>query len=297
MTDYGHELAFGSFLTPTNDNPSRVVELARLSEELGLDLVTFSDHPYQPAHLDTWSLLPYVAAVTVQITLAPNVTNLPLRPPAVLARAVASLDLLSGGRIELGLGAGAFWDAIAAMGGPRRSPREAVEALAEAIAVLRELWDTSTRERVRLNGPHYPVVGAKRGPAPAHRVSIWLGAYQPRMLRLTGQLADGWLPSSGGLPPAALAQANAVIDDAATAAGRSPADVRRLYNISGVFAASGSGFLRGPVGQWVAELTDLALAEGVSTFILGSDEPDVLGTFATEVAPAVRMAVAERRVV
>ena len=86
-----------------------------LSEQAGLDLVTFQDHPYQPAFLDTWTLLSYVAARTSRVRLAPNVTNLPLRPPAVLARCVASLDLLSGGRVELGLGAGAFWDAIEAM--------------------------------------------------------------------------------------------------------------------------------------------------------------------------------------
>lgn len=296
MTDYGHELAFGSFLTPTSSDPSRVVELARVSEELGLDLVTFSDHPYQPAHLDSWSLMAYVAAATVQVTLAPNVANLPLRPPAVLARAAASLDLLSGGRVELGLGAGAFWDGIGAMGGPHRTPGEAVEALEEAIEILRQMWDTSTRGGARVAGRHYQVTGAKRGPAPAHRISIWLGAYKPRMLRLTGRVADGWLPSSGYLPPAGLGAANAVIDEAAVAAGRAPADVRRLYNISGEFTAASGGFLRGPTAQWVDELAELAIREGISTFILGTDEPKVLDTYATEVAPAVREAVTERRV-
>ena len=67
------------------------------------------------------------------MTLVPTVATLPLRPPAVLAKSAASLDLLAGGRVQLGLGAGAFWDAIAAMGGPRRGPREAVAALDEAI--------------------------------------------------------------------------------------------------------------------------------------------------------------------
>ena len=82
----------------------------------------------------------------------------------MLARAVASLDRLSGGRVDLGLGAGAFGEAVAAMGGPRRRPGEAVEALDEAIAVLRELWDTETRGGVRLAGMHYRLEGAKRGP-------------------------------------------------------------------------------------------------------------------------------------
>ena len=233
MADYGHELRFGTFLTPRNAQPEAVVGLAQLSEQVGLDLVTFQDHPYQPSFLDTWTLLSYVAASTVQIGLAPNVLNLPLRPPAVVARAAASLDLLSGGRVDLGLGAGAFGDAIAAMGGPRRTPGEAVEALEEAITVLRQLWDTSTRGGARLAGKHYVLEGAKRGPAPAHPINIWVGAYKPRMLKLTGRIADGWLPSSGYLGPDALAEANLIIDEAAEVAGRTPADVRRLYNISG----------------------------------------------------------------
>jgi alkanesulfonate monooxygenase SsuD/methylene tetrahydromethanopterin reductase-like flavin-dependent oxidoreductase (luciferase family) len=139
MTDYGHELRFGGFLTPDAGDPDRVVDLVRLAEQDGLDLVTFQDHPYQPAFLDTWTLISYVAARTERISISGNVTNLPLRPPAVLARSVASLDLLSDGRIELGIGAGAFWDAIEGMGGPRRKPREAVDSLAEAIEVIEML--------------------------------------------------------------------------------------------------------------------------------------------------------------
>src|SRR5688572_31116224 len=140
LTDYGHELRFGTFLTPSNQNPERVVGLTQLTEQSGLDLATFQDHPYQPAFFDTWTLMSYLAARTERIRLVPNVTNLPLRPPAVLARAAASLDLLSGGRLELGLGAGGFWDAIEAMGGRRLSPAASIEALAEAITVLRALW-------------------------------------------------------------------------------------------------------------------------------------------------------------
>src|SRR5699024_11124523 len=111
MTDYGHDLLFGSFITPSNTDPARVVSLAQASEAAGLDLATFQDHPYQAGFLDTWTLLSYAAARTERIRLTGNVINLPLRPPAVLARAAASLDLLSGGRFELGLGAGGFWDA------------------------------------------------------------------------------------------------------------------------------------------------------------------------------------------
>lgn len=120
--DYGHDLLFGTFVTPTNRPVHHAVEQAVVADRAGLDLVTFQDHPYQPTFHDTSTLLAYAAARTERIHLSANVTNLPLRPPAVLARAIATLDLLSGGRTELGIGAGGFWDAIAAMGGPRRTP-------------------------------------------------------------------------------------------------------------------------------------------------------------------------------
>lgn len=295
MGDHGHDLAFGTFITPRNRTPDEVVELARLTERAGLDLVTFQDHPYQPAFLDTWTLLSYVAATTERVKLAGNVLNLPLRQPAVLARASASLDLLSGGRLELGLGAGGFWDAIQAMGEPRRSPGEAVEALEEAIDVIRGIWDPGDRSALRVDGRFYPVSGAKRGPAPAHDMEIWLGAYKPRILRLVGRKGDGWLPTLGYLSPGDLARGNEVIDEAALEAGRSPAEIRRLLNVSGQFVASNQGFLAGPPEQWTEELIALALEEGVSTFILGSDDPTSIERFAGEVAPAVKEAVARAR--
>ena len=195
MPDYGHDLLFGTFITPTADPPRHAVDLAIVADRAGLDLVTLQDHPYQPAFHDTWTLLSYVASQTKQIHVAGNVLNLPLREPAVLARAAASLDRLSSGRFELGLGAGAFWDAIAAMGGRRLAPGQAVEALEEAIAIIRQTWDTDVRGGVRVDGEYYRVVGTKRGPAPAHDIGIWVGAYKPRMLRLIGRAADGWLPS------------------------------------------------------------------------------------------------------
>jgi alkanesulfonate monooxygenase SsuD/methylene tetrahydromethanopterin reductase-like flavin-dependent oxidoreductase (luciferase family) len=152
MTDYGHDLLFGSFITPAAAASDQVVALARLSERAGLDLVTVQDHPYLPGFLDAWTLLSYLAAATSTIRLAPNVINLPLRQPAVLARSAASLDLLSGGRVELGLGAGAFWEAIEANGGRRQRPGEAVDALGEAIGIIRQIWDTGQRGGVRVDG-------------------------------------------------------------------------------------------------------------------------------------------------
>ena len=295
MPDYGHDLLFGSFLTPRADRPDAVVALTRHSEEVGLDLATFQDHPYQPAFLDTWTLLSHLGALTSRIHLAPNVLNVPLRQPAVLARSAASLDLLTGGRLALGLGAGAFWDAIAAMGVPRLTAGESVRGLAEAVEIIRGVWDAAERRPLRVDGRVHRVDGAKRGPAPAHDVPIWLGAYKDRMLALTGRVADGWLPSLGYLDPADLPHANAVIDDAAREAGRAPEAVRRLLNINGTFASRSTGLLDGPPDQWVEELTDLALEHGISAFVLGGDDARALQVLAEEVAPAVRDAVAAER--
>src|SRR3954468_1954282 len=295
MPDYGHDLSFGTFITPQNQSPDDVVALAQLTERAGLDLATFQDHPYQSAFLDTWTLMSWVAAQTETLRVAPNVLNLPLRQPAVLARSAASLDLLSGGRVELGLGAGAFWDGIEAMGGPRRTPGESVEALSEAIDVIRGIWNVGERGGVRVDGEHYRVRGAKRGPEPAHDIGLWLGAYKPRMLRLTGRKADGWLPSLSYLPLEDVAAANATIDEAAADAGRDPREIRRLLNIQGAFSQDGRGFLQGPPEQWVEELLGLVLEHGFGTFIVMGDEPRTIQTFGEKVAPALRAVVERER--
>ncbi|GAB3402956.1 LLM class flavin-dependent oxidoreductase [Flindersiella endophytica] len=295
MPDYGHDLLFGSFVTPDADQPDAVLRMAEQTEALGLDLVSVQDHPYQPGFLDTWTLLSVIAARTNRVTVLPNVANLPLRPPAVLARSAASLDILSGGRVELGLGAGGFADAIASMGGPRRSPAESVEALEEAIAVIRSLWTPG--RGVRFSGSHYQLGGARPGPFPVHPIGIWVGSYKPRMLSLTGRLADGWLPSSPYAAPEELGAMNQRIDEGAEAAGRSAADVRRLYNIVGRFDGDGRAFLEGPPKIWVEQLAELALTEGISGFLmmapLGGERE--LAMFAEEVAPGVRELVAQER--
>jgi alkanesulfonate monooxygenase SsuD/methylene tetrahydromethanopterin reductase-like flavin-dependent oxidoreductase (luciferase family) len=294
MADYGHDLLFGTFLTPVADHANRVLELAQLTDELGLDLVTVQDHPYQARFLDTWTLLSVIAARTVNVRIAPNVANLPLRPPAVLARSVATLDIISGGRVELGLGAGAFWDAIAAVGGRRMIAQEGVSALEEGIAVIRAMWDVSARS-VRLEGRYYHVAGAHPGPAPLHDVEIWLGAYKPRMLAMTGRLADGWLPSHSYAAPETLGAMNRAVDEAALAAGRRPATIRRLYNIGGRFGTNGRGFLDGSPSVWGEQLAELTLTEGMSAFILGSDDPDDIRRFANDVVPLVRDLVGYER--
>lgn len=284
--DYGHGLHFGAFITPGAANPEAPVVLSQVAEASGLDLVTFQDHPYQPAFLDTWTLMSFVAARTERIRIAPNVLNIPLRPPAVVARSAASLDLLSSGRFDLALGAGGFWDAIEAMGGTRLTPGQAVTALEEAIDLIRDLWDTSERRVAFTDGKHHRVRGAKRGPRPAHDIPIWIGAYKPRMLSLTGRKGDGWLPSLAYLQPGDLSRGNVAIDEAAASVGRDPREIRRLLNV---------GVLSSDPAEFAERLARLAIEDGIGTFILAGDDPGLLQSFGEDIAPAVREIVARER--
>jgi alkanesulfonate monooxygenase SsuD/methylene tetrahydromethanopterin reductase-like flavin-dependent oxidoreductase (luciferase family) len=223
---------FGISIVPASDRLDRTRDLVRVAEQGGLELVGIQDHPYQRHFFDTWSLLGALLAETRRISFFTDVANLPLRPPAVMAKAAASLDVLSGGRFELGLGAGGLRDLIANFGGPRRTPGEAVEALDEAIDVIRLLW--SDEHSVSFDGVHYQLNDARPGPRPAHPISIWVGAFKPRMLRLVGRKADGWLPSLGVLTRDELRRGNGQVDAAADEAGRDPGSIRRILNLQGL---------------------------------------------------------------
>ena len=285
--DYGQELRFGLFPTPNAADLDQVLLLSEVAEVSGLDLVTIQDHPYQARHADAWTLLSVIAARSASLRVALNVANLPLRPPVVLAKSVATLDLVTGGRVDLGLGAGGFWDPIVAAGGTRLTPAQSVDALREGMEVIRGVW-RADGSSVRVDGEHHRVNGLHPGPAPAHAVEIWVGAYKPRMLRLTGRYADGWLPSMGYADPDALSDMNDAIDTAARSADRDPAAVRRLYNVFGSFGQARGRGLSGTADHWAEQLAALTLDQGMSTFIIGTDAIDDVRRFGEEVAPRVR---------
>ncbi|HEX9362176.1 MAG TPA: LLM class flavin-dependent oxidoreductase [Candidatus Dormibacteraeota bacterium] len=273
--DHGQPVRFGVFVTP--EATERPLQVAALADELGFDLVGVQDHPYQRRFFDTWTLLVAIAMRTQQITLFPDVANLPLRPPAMLAKAAATLDILSGGRVELGLGAGGFWDGIKAYGGPVRTPGESVSAIDEAIQVIRLLW--SGQHGIRFAGKFYALHGAHSGPVPAHPIGIWLGAYKPRMLGIIGRLADGWVPSYGYVKEPDLLDGNRRIDEAAATAGRDPRSIRRVLN---------AGYMDADT------MVSLVVDHGMDTFLV-ADDPDEMRAFAKDVAPRVREEVESRR--
>jgi alkanesulfonate monooxygenase SsuD/methylene tetrahydromethanopterin reductase-like flavin-dependent oxidoreductase (luciferase family) len=283
-TSASQPVSFGYFLVPSASDP--LIETAKRVERLGLEYVAIQDHPYQRRYVDTWALMAMIAATTTTLRIFPDVANLPLRPPAVMAKAAATIDLLSGGRFELGLGAGAFWDAIEAFGGSRRSGGESLRALEEAITVIRRIW--SGERNLRFEGTYYRLAGAQPGPLPAHQIGIWVGAYGPKALSLTGRIADGWVPSFRG-DVRQIAEMSKRLDDAASAAGRSPGELRRVLNVSGAITDGVSeGMFRGPVGQWIEDITSVAVAYRFDTFIFWGEGDHQLDRFAQEIAPAVR---------
>jgi alkanesulfonate monooxygenase SsuD/methylene tetrahydromethanopterin reductase-like flavin-dependent oxidoreductase (luciferase family) len=293
----------GISIIPYADSLQRTRELVRVADEGGLALVGIQDHPYQHHFFDTWSLIPTLLAETKRISFFTDVANLPLRPPAVMAKAAASLDVLSGGRFELGLGAGGIPDVIASFGGPRRTPGESVEALDEAIDVIRLLW--SEQRSVSFAGKYYRLDDARPGPLPAHPMGIWVGAFKPRMLRLVGRKADGWLPSLGVLSRAELRAGNEQIDAAAEKAGRDPGAIRRLVNVQGLIADRSAprrsdlrvGYLAGeplagPPDWWVETIAGF-VDDGFDTFVFWpvDPSPDQVEMLIGEVLPLLSQQV------
>ena len=288
MPSTSRELSFGYFLVPNAADP--LLETAREVERLGLEYVAVQDHPYQRRFVDTFALMSAILATTTSLRVFPDVANLPLRPPAVLAKTAASLDVLSGGRFELGLGAGSFWDAIDGYGGVRRGPGEAVDQLTEGIEVIRRIW--SGERNLRFEGEFYHLRGVHSGPVPMHDIGIWIGATGPRLLRQTGRLADGWVPSIRAGALDRLAEMNDRVDEGAGDAGREPSAVRRIFNVNGVVTdGSSDGFLHGPADQWADELTSLVVDHRADTLVFWSGEGDgrdQLRRFAETVVPATR---------
>jgi alkanesulfonate monooxygenase SsuD/methylene tetrahydromethanopterin reductase-like flavin-dependent oxidoreductase (luciferase family) len=296
MTDYGHPITFGLSLYPSVDQLAETRQLAQAADAAALDYLAIQDHAYNPEFLDVWTLISYLAAETDRISFFPDVADLQLRPPTILAKAAASLSLLSRGQRVLGVGGGASADGIAAMGGTRRSTPEMITFTEEALQIMRQALAGGV---VEFRGAAHANAGYEAGPVPVSPVPIWLGSNGPRMLAVTGRSSDGWVsPLSTYVGPAAVPSRQQLIDDAARSAGRGPADVRRIYNVVGMIGAARRGAgLTGDVETWVTALTDYAVDLGFDTFIFWPMTAPLaqLDTFAHEVVPSVRQRVAERR--
>jgi probable F420-dependent oxidoreductase len=268
------------------------VGLARIAEALGFDFVSSSDHPAD-AHspYEVWTLLSWIAAATSRIKVATRVLGVPYRAPALVAKMAETLDRLSGGRLILGLGGGYSDDEFRAFGLGVPSPAEKVTGMEEAIRIVRGLWQ---QPRLTFTGQRYRVEDAVLEPKPAHRIPIWLGTYGPRALRLTGELADGWIPSLGYAPPDQVAALQQTIRAAAVAAGRDPDEITMAYNVEvEVGATPRPGVVGGPPESVLEQLhgfVELGFA-AFNVMPAGPDVSEQLHLLALHVLPELQRAV------
>ena len=283
---------FGLNADPNIGGVAIAERITAIADSHGLELVGMQDHPYNDGFLDTFTLLTWLASKTASVHFVTNVANLPLRPPVMLAKQAATMDVLSGGRFELGLGAGAFWEGIAGMGGPHRAPRTALESLSEAIDILRSFW---AGEPFGFRGEHYQAPSVRPAPKPAHGMRIWLGVRGPRAVRLAGAKADGLMVSSPMVTPDLLPELNEILTAGAAENGRDPAAITRLYNVMGLITSENKDDFHGPVDRWVDTLTSLHLESGMNAFVYwpSGDRERQSRIFAAEVVPAVRSALGQ----
>lgn len=260
MTDLTRRGLLGVAVDLMARRRDRAMEMARLADAYRADFVSVPDHPYHPGELETWTMLTTLAARTEHVAVASNVVNLRRRPPVMLAKAVASLQVISGGRVVLGVGAGEADDPRRSFGGMQLTMGEAIAALEEGIGLIQRLWDPAASGPQSHDGKYHQLQPVEFGPVPAPPVPIWVGAFGRRMLALTGRLADGWLPTNYYLDLADVPGMQRRIDAAAQRAGRDPGQIRRVFNVMGEIsdtaAVENGRRLVGPPSFWAEALRD-----------------------------------------
>ncbi len=223
------DVRFGTSVIPTVGGRTDPIEDARHAERLGFDFVSCWDHLHgdTPSY-ETLILLTWIAARTERIHIATNVLGLPYRHPTVTAKMAETLQRLSGGRFILGLGGGGSDVEFTSWGLDVRSAGEKVDALDEALHVIRGMW---SEPEFTYTGRHFRIENARLEPKPETPIPIWLGVYGKRALTLVGRLADGWIPSMGFAPPERVTALRDRVRRSAEAAGRDPDSLTYAYNI------------------------------------------------------------------
>lgn len=206
-----------------------VVDLAVRCEELGFDSVWASEHVFNVSYVydrigdkpyyEPLTVLSYVAARTTSIGLGTSVLVLPYHNPIRLAKVAATLDVLSGGRVMLGVGVGVIEEELEAMGSPY-AERGAISD--ETIAIMKELW---TKEDPSFHGKYHRFSGMKFTPKPVQKphIPIIIGGTSKAAIRRAARTGTAWHPTA--LSPEVLAQGMEYLQEQAAAAGRDPSEI------------------------------------------------------------------------
>ncbi len=229
---FGLSLPHYGFSLPSGETSfAAVARWATRAEELGFDSVWVSDHffysfaryggdPTPIASLEPLTTLAGIAAVTHRVRIGTLVLCAPFRHPALLARTAASIDLLSGGRLDLGLGAGWMREEFDAFGYRFGEIGERFDGLEESLEVLQRLFGG---DPVTYDGPTVTLRDAVLAPAPERPPAVWVGGKGgPRLLRLAARLAEGW-NTVWRMSPEGYAAKLPDVRAACDAAGRDPA--------------------------------------------------------------------------
>lgn len=282
----------------------RWIERVQEVERLGFDGVWVWDHlvhrTQEPADplFEAFSLLGAAAALTSRVRLGTLVASPTLRPPLLLAKSAMTVDQVSGGRFELGIGAGGSLMDVAALGQPVRSRPELAERFEQTV----ELVDAVLRGGSSYDGSvvHGSGMVIAPGPVQSPRLPLVLAAHGPRTLRLAGRLADTWntLTTQDLEPDEVLAlagQRSAQLDEAARAAGRDPATIRRSVLIGSVrwpVLASPAAFREAVLRYAEVGFTDVVVMHpdhpAHARAGHGEADPHIVRRIAEEVLPGLR---------
>lgn len=287
-------VTFGLSISPSALPDADPVASARMAEDLGFDFVSASDHPCGtgPTY-ETWTMLSWVAAATSRIRVATRVLGMPYRNPAMVAKMAETFSRLSGGRLILGLGGGYSDEEFRAFGLGDFSPRDKVDGLAEAVSITRGLW---SQPAFSFPGRLHRTDSADLEPKPAHPIPIWLGTFGDRALRVTGQLADGWIPSYGNRPLDQYQAMRQRMLTAAREAGRDPAGITCALHMQthvGECVTGDPSLVAGPpaaVTEHLLAFTGIGFTS-FSFTLTGPGTPEQAERLAHEVIPAVRAAL------
>jgi len=286
------DVRFG--IDPGHDMPvDEIVAYAQRADAAGFDLFTMSDHlQYAKPTCDPWTALTWVAAQTERIAVGSNALCVPYREPAVLAKMAATLDRFSGGRLRLGLCVGKYDAEFESFGLAVRPDAAKMTALQEAVEIIQALWSAGPGP-VTYQGEVFGVKDAFIDPRPERPIPLWIGTYGPRGLALTGRRADGWLGSLPTVEFDAALDKLRLVQDAARAAGRDPAELTYACLVVVSFDAGASPttrFIAGPDEAIAAQLVQIVRA-GFTLPIVSLRQPDQCERFASEIIPRVRAAL------
>ena len=289
------KLGFSLFNNQGIEDVQALVGLAEQAEALGFDSVWVHDHVFNVGHVferiggrpyyEPLALLGFVAARTTRVRLGTSVLVLPYHNPIRLAKTAATLDVLSGGRLILGVGVGAIENEMEAMGTPFKERGPFTD---EAIAVMRALW---TQEDPRFEGRYSRFAGMKFSPKPLQKPSIpvVIGGISPAAIHRAARLGDGWQPL--GFSPEALRQGIASLREEARACGRDATTIPVAISMA-LGPATGRRFALGTTPGDVLKNAQAFANAGADTLVVSAVTSDpreaqaALKMVAREVLPA-----------